>query len=176
MPENIFLIGYRCTGKTTVGKLLAGETGWQFADADAEVEAESGMSIADMVARHGWPYFREQERTTLQRLCRLTCHIISTGGGVILDPENIRDMKAAGTVIWLKASPETIIKRLLADSQTLSQRPALTDQTWENEIRETLAQRMPLYEQAGDVAVETDRISIQDICRKIRLAAVSTGY
>ncbi|NJL60378.1 MAG: shikimate kinase [Desulfobacteraceae bacterium] len=99
---NIFLIGFRCTGKSSVGKALAQRLTYPFKDADEELVAESGVSITDMVAKHGWPFFREQERDIIHRLSLSDNRVIATGGGVILDPDNIRDMKHNGFVMWLK--------------------------------------------------------------------------
>lgn len=160
--KNVYLIGYRCTGKTTVGRLLAEALGRPFLDSDAEVVRTAGMSIADMVAAHGWTRFRALERETLLRLSRLCDHVVATGGGVILDPANVAAMRASGRVFWLRAAPETILARMGADAATAGQRPSLTGrsdpepQGLEAEIRDTLAARLPLYEAAAHYVVDTD--------------------
>jgi len=161
---NVFLIGYRCTGKSTIGRLLAEKLHLPFADADRELEKEHCMTIAEMVSLHGWEYFREKEREILVCLCKKDKQIIATGGGVILSPENIRTMKKNGTVIWLKADVRTITSRMLADDKTQSQRPALTDKGLTDEIGENLALRCPLYENAADICADTDRISAEELC------------
>jgi shikimate kinase len=160
---NIFLIGFRCTGKSSVGKALAHRLAYPFKDADEELVRESGICIADMVAMHGWPFFREQEQEIIHRLSRTDNHVIATGGGAILNPDNIRDMKDNGFVIWLKAKPETIRQRIVRDKVTQEQRPALTDKGLIAEIEETLAIRNPLYEQASDICVDTDDLDIGEI-------------
>ncbi len=161
---NIFLIGYRCTGKSTVGRILAERLKQTFADADRELEKENRTSIREMVAHHGWKYFRDKERETLVRLCKGDRQVIATGGGVILRPENIRQMKENGRVVWLKAEAGTIAERMLADEKTQSQRPALSDRGLLSEIEEMLSFRKPLYEQAADFSVDTDSACAEEIC------------
>lgn len=160
---NLFLIGYRCTGKTTVGKLLAARLSRRFVDADAEVVADVGMTIAELVAQQGWPAFRQAERTVMERLCQQDHLVVATGGGVVLDEKNIQNMRRAGQVVWLKASPETILSRMKADAASLDQRPALTDHDLAAEIRETLAQRGDLYSAAADAAFDADTAGIKTL-------------
>ncbi len=164
---NLFLIGYRCTGKTRVGKSLAERLGRPFLDTDAEVVRESGMSISDMVDRFGWGYFRDRERRILQRMCKGNDHVIATGGGIILNPRNVADMAAAGRVVWLRARPATIAERMGRDSRTESQRPSLTGKTPVEEIEETLTERLPLYESAMHMAVDTDGLTAGEITHLI---------
>lgn len=164
---NIFLIGYRGTGKTAVGKILAEKRKQDFIDADLALEKENDISISEMVAEHGWGYFRQKERETLIRLCKGDHQIIATGGGVILNPENIRIMRENGKVIWLKASAETVTSRILKDEKTASQRPALTDKGVMDEIEETLSFRRPLYEKAADFSVDTDGMGLKTICKSL---------
>jgi shikimate kinase len=153
---NLFLIGYRCTGKSTVGERLAARISWAFIDTDAEVVAATGAPIADLVAREGWPAFRRAESAVIDRLCRRQRQVVATGGGVVLDGENVRKMRGAGRVIWLTASPETIRHRMLADDASPGQRPPLTDSDLDAEIRETLTRRRDRYAAAADMTVDTD--------------------
>ncbi len=153
---NLFLIGYRCTGKSTVGKRLAARISWAFIDTDAAVVAGTGVSISELVAREGWPAFRRAERDVIDRLCRKERQVVATGGGVVLDEENVRKMRRAGRVIWLQAAPETIRRRMLADEASPDQRPPLTDRDLDAEIRETLRQRRDRYAAAADMAIKTD--------------------
>mgnify|MGYP005845156353 CR=1 FL=1 len=164
---NLFLIGYRCTGKTTIGKRLADKLSWDFADADAEAVADIGMPIAELVAREGWASFRGAERAVLERLCGKDRQVIATGGGVVLDERNVRRMRRAGRVVWLKASPETIRRRMQADAASPGQRPPLTDRDLAAEIRETLNQRRDLYAGAADMAVDADSIGIDAIAAAV---------
>jgi shikimate kinase len=164
---NIYLIGYRCTGKTSVGKILAKSLNLPFVDADAAVEKENGMTISEMVASFGWNYFREKEKTMIRGLSALGGQVIATGGGVILDPENVRRMKETGRVVWLKAGAEAIEQRLLADVKTADQRPSLTGKKLTDEIKETLEIRTPLYENAADFSVDADDMPVDAIAQKV---------
>lgn len=164
---NIFLIGYRCTGKTSVGKALARRLHRPFADADEELAKENCMSIADMVAQYGWDYFRKKEREIIRQLSSLENYVIATGGGAVLNPDNIRDMKKSGAAVWLTASPETIRHRIMKDKVTETQRPALTDKGLLEEIGEVLATRNPLYQTAADMSVKTDSLDTDGICDAI---------
>ncbi|MDI6688217.1 MAG: shikimate kinase AroL [Desulfobacterales bacterium] len=164
---NIFLIGFRCTGKTCVGKSLAQTFGWSFIDADLELVDRYGMTIAEIVSKEGWSSFRAKEKAVLKEIGALDKHIVATGGGVILDIENVELMKNSGTIIWLKATPETIKERILQDQNTEELRPSLTSKGLVEEIEETLSNRKPLYESAMDFSVDTDNRSIDDICGRI---------
>jgi shikimate kinase len=163
---NIYLIGYRCTGKTTVGKRIADRFDWPFMDADEELVAEQGSSIADIVAARGWDAFREMEKCVIKRLSQKDAHVIAPGGGAVLNPVNADHMKSNGILIWLRATPETIITRMLQDQSTEEQRPSLTSKGLDDEIRDTLKQRTPIYEQAADLSIDTDDIDIETVCAR----------
>ncbi len=165
--NNIYLTGYRCTGKTSVGKSLARILSWRFIDADLELVDRHGMTISEIVLKEGWSSFREKEKAIVKRLSTLDRHVVATGGGVVLDIENVEQMKKSGTIIWLKAIPETIKERILQDKNTEELRPSLTSKGLIEEIEETLLDRKPLYENAMNFSVNTDDRSIDDICGKI---------
>lgn len=160
---NIYLIGYRCTGKTTVGKMLASALGFDFIDADVKLVKDYGMTVAEIVAKEGWGGFRSKEKDVLKEISQMKNHVIATGGGVILDPENIDTIKNSGICVFLKASPEIIQERMLKDAMTADQRPSLTDKKLEQEITYTLRERMPLYEKTMDFSVDTDELSLDDV-------------
>ncbi len=164
---NIFLIGYRCTGKTTIGKTLAEKTGKAFIDADVMLVEKAGITVAEIVEKFGWDDFRDRETAVLKELCDLDNHVIATGGGVILREENVAMLKKAGKTVWLEASVKTIAERMAADANTGDQRPDLTDKGIFDEIEETLEFRAPLYKNAMTFSVETDDISIDDLCNSI---------
>jgi shikimate kinase len=172
---NLYLIGYRGTGKTTLGKQLAEKLGWRFVDSDDEVVKSSGMTIRELVEKEGWLKFREIERQTIKRIGKMEKCIVATGGGVILDPTNISKMQASGKVVWLKANPETIKERLLNDSNTENFRPALTEKGLDAEIVDTLTDREPLYKKATDFEFDTDDIEIGMLCEYILNALELSG-
>lgn len=157
MRDTIFLIGYRATGKTSVGQALATAMGLSFIDMDQELVARQGQSIAEMVAAQGWPYFRALEKELLTELTGRHGLVVSTGGGAILHQAVWPAVMASGLVVWLSADQETIRQRLQADRLTASQRPALTAASTEAEIRAVLAEREPLYRAAAHLAVESNR-------------------
>ncbi|QTA87088.1 Shikimate kinase [Desulfonema magnum] len=158
------MIGYRCTGKSSVGKSLADRLDLSFADSDSEVVREQGISISEMVSKHGWDFFREKEREAIKRLSAADKHVIATGGGVVLNPENVKDMKENGIVVWLKATPETIKQRILQDENTADLRPSLTSKGFVEEIQEILSERTPLYENTMDFYIDTDHVGLNEIC------------
>lgn len=161
---NIFLIGYRCTGKTSVGKALAKRLALAFEDADDLLVEKEGKPIAEVVAECGWDYFRVQEKAILQFICSRDRQVVATGGGVILDPDNVTAMKNCGVLVWLQAETEAIRQRMLADEHTPGQRPALTGRSAGDEIETTLAERTPLYRAAMDFTVDTDGYTIEGVC------------
>lgn len=164
---NLYLIGYRCTGKSSVGRLLAEAMDWTFVDMDQELVSEAGIPIEEIVDSRGWKYFRDQESKLLQQLSRATEQVISTGGGVVTVPENITIMHGSGKVVWLHASPGTIAARMEADKSTDDQRPPLHGDDSVVEIEEVLAERLPLYDEAMHLQVETDDLSVEEVSESI---------
>ena len=155
---NLVLIGYRAVGKTTVGTLVAGQLDRPFIDLDAILEQEAGESIPDLVRREGWPEFRRREKAIVQRYAARTGQVMATGGGVVLDPENIAHLKATGKLIWLKAAPATIKARLSHDLEQTASRPGLTSRGTLEEVEEVLAAREPLYREAATVSLAVDTL------------------
>ncbi len=163
---NVFLIGYRGTGKSTVGTLLAERLGWEFVDADGFLEAHYGLTIRDIFASEGESGFREKESEILRLICEKTEQVVGTGGGVILRPENREMLKNAGTVVWLTGKPQTLWARIQGDQSTAARRPNLTRGGLE-EIQELLDQRLPLYEACADYTLETDETTPEELADKI---------
>lgn len=164
---NLFLIGYRCTGKTTVGRTLAEGLGWPFVDTDRMIVETSGLSIARMVESSGWSFFRQQERQALETVVAGDHQVVATGGGIVLDARNVSALKKSGTVVWLTASEKIIQERMLADDATASSRPSLTGQGLIEEITRVLSERRPLYENAAQLVIDTDREEVAVICARI---------
>lgn len=164
---NIYLIGYRCTGKTTAGRLLAQRLGWAFVDADEEIVRTHGMTVSHIVAAQGWEGFRAKEKRVLERICGLNRHVVATGGGVVIDSDNVSRMRQTGFVCWLAARPETIRQRLKSDETSGPLRPALTSQGTGEEIEAVLADRAPLYRNAADAAVDTDESDPEQVVQQI---------
>ncbi|HDL08247.1 MAG TPA: shikimate kinase [Desulfobacteraceae bacterium] len=164
---NIFLIGYRCSGKTSVGKSVAKKLGLSFFDTDLELVKEHGMNISEIVSRRGWNIFREMEKAVIKRACAFNDYVVATGGGVVLNIENVKHMKKSGVLIWLKATPETIKKRILQDKNTKDFRPALTSKGFVEEIAGTLLSRNQYYENAMDFYIDANSVGINEVCNAI---------
>jgi shikimate kinase len=174
---NLVLIGYRATGKTTLARLLAGRLGWDWIDADVEIERRAGKSIARIFAEDGEPSFRDIEAKAIADLCRRERLVLAAGGGAPMRTESREAMRAAGTVVWLKASPETILARMSGDATTISRRPDLTDKGGLAEIVDLLTRREPTYRQSAHVEVDTEGKSPEEIAAEIldRLNLSSNG-
>ncbi len=164
---NIYLIGYRCTGKSSVGKLLAANLGMKFTDTDAELVRRTQRSISEIVETSGWDEFRRIEKNIIREFSAPGKHVVATGGGAVLDSENVLCMKKAGIVVWLRAKPLTIRERLKKDQGTEEFRPALTAKGTSGEIDDILLIRNRFYEEAMDFYIDTDYLEITDVCRDI---------
>ena len=161
---NVVLIGYRGTGKSTVGKVVAARLGRQIVSTDQEIVRRAGSSIPDIVAAHGWDYFRDLESAVCQDLAGRDNLVIDTGGGAILREHNVEVLKRNGRLIWLTASVETIASRIGSDTQ----RPSLTGtKSHVEEIRDVLTDRLPRYQAAADVTIATDNRSIDELAATI---------
>ena len=164
---NLYLIGYRCTGKTSVGLLVSAAIGWVFVDMDHELEAQEGRGVQQIVVDKGWAYFRRREGNLLQRLSRGSKQVIATGGGVVTASGNIALMHGSGKVVWLHASPSTIANRMAADKNTEGQRPPLRGRDSIAEVEEILEERLPLYQKAMQFRVDTDGLSPQEVAERV---------
>jgi len=164
---NLFLIGYRCTGKSTVGKILTQRLKRSFIDTDKLITDEQGCTIDAIIKQHGWDFFRSIETDTIKRVCADDNRVVATGGGAVLAPQNVRLMQNNGALIWLQASPETIRLRMAQDPLTATSRPALTSGASSEEIEEVLATRDLFYRKSMNFAVNTDHKGIDTICYEI---------
>ena len=160
---NIFLIGYRGTGKTTLGKLIAREKKMPFVDLDDLIVKNSKKTIPEIFASEGETKFRDYESAALKQVCEQKDQIISCGGGIITREENIKLLKENGFVVLLKASPQTIFNRIYNDKN----RPALTDKDPLEEIKHMLEVRRNAYEKAKDFEVWTDREKAKQSAQRI---------
>jgi shikimate kinase len=164
--KNLFLIGYRGTGKTTVAKILAEKIGWAWIDADTALEDRYGRSIRLIFAEEGEAGFREKEAALLEELCCSPNQIIATGGGVVLSAANRERLHASGRVVWLTADAQTLWQRLQADATTRERRPPLAGGGLA-EIQHLLDVRAPLYQACADFAVDTTNISAEVVAGRI---------
>jgi shikimate kinase len=154
------LIGYRGTGKSTVGRILAGRLNRPFLDADREIEARAGRPIPTIFTEWGEPAFRDWEERTLAELTAAhPAAVLATGGGAVLRAANRRRIAGFGFVVWLTAHPAELARRLEADGRGLAARPALTPAGTLEEIAQVLAVRSPFYRGLADVVLETGDLS-----------------
>ncbi len=174
----ITLIGYRGSGKTSVARLLASRWGWMCIDVDEEIERHAGKSIRRIFDESGEPEFRRIERSVISKLLIQSRLILSAGGGAILNAETREEMCAAGPVVWLQASIETLESRILGDAATATRRPDLTKTGGRAEIETLLALREPLYRQTASLTIATDGLTSEQVAEKIAEALepiVGTG-
>ena len=164
---NLILIGYRATGKTTLARLLAARLGWQWIDADVEIERRAGKSIARMFAEDGEPAFRDLEAQVIADLCGQPRLVLAAGGGAPLRPESRQAMRAGGLVVWLTARPETILQRMSGDATTAGRRPSLTDKGPLEEIVQLLGRREPIYRESAHLTVDTEQKSPEQLAGEI---------
>jgi shikimate kinase len=163
----IVLVGYRATGKSTVGGLLAAKLKIPFWDTDLLVEESLGLPIKEIVAVNGWEYFRARETQALQKLAQEAVGVVAAGGGIVLASENMDLLKRIGVVVWLNAPLADIIDRLQNDAETDARRPQFTDGNLVQETVDMLRQRVPLYEKAADCKVYTGGKSAEQVTEEI---------
>ncbi len=157
---NIVLIGYRGTGKSMVGNVLAEMLHMDYVSMDEEIVKQSKMSIPEIVEKHGWTYFRDIESSVAGSLSCRDNLLIDTGGGVIEREENMNFLRNNAFVIWLRAEVDTIVERISSDTQ----RPSLTgEKSFTAEVREVLERRTPLYDKYCDFQLRTDSLSVEQI-------------
>lgn len=164
---NLVLIGYRATGKTTLARLLAQRLGWDWIDADVEIERRAGKSIARIFADDGEPAFRDLEQQVIADLCTRSRLVLAAGGGAPLRPASRQAMRATGKVVWLKAQPQTIHARMSGDATTAARRPSLTEKDPLDEIRHLLGVREPVYRESAHLEIDTEGRSPDDLVAEI---------
>ena len=164
---NIVLIGYRCCGKTSAGKLVAEKLDRQFIDTDEIIVEKTGCSIDGIVSWHGWEHFRDIEKGVIKEVSLMKNIVIATGGGVVTNEENIKHLRANGVVIWLYADIDTIKIRLSRDEKSAENRPSLTGKNSSDEIINVLEQRRPLYMKASDFSIDTTNMEIGKVADAI---------
>lgn len=163
----IILIGYRGTGKTSVGKKVATRLGLPFYDTDDLLTNRMGATIREIVDLKGWDFFREKEKEVILDLGVLTPGIIALGGGAVLDPDNREVLNKLGPIIWLTARIPTILKRMKGDSRNTDHRPPLSGEDMERETREIMALRYPLYEEMAHWMIDTEGKTIEGVAMEV---------
>jgi XRE family transcriptional regulator, aerobic/anaerobic benzoate catabolism transcriptional regulator len=154
----IALIGLRGAGKSTLGKLLAKKIGWNFVELNKEIEAQNGLSVAEIIALYGQEGFRRMEQAALtQLLARKELTVLATGGGIVSEPLTFDLILSSFYTIWLKAEPEEHMARVRGQGDL---RPMADDRSAMAELRNILVSREPLYARASAV-VDTAGLSVE---------------
>ena len=164
---NLVLIGYRGCGKSIVGSELATRLAWPLVDCDAMIEQRAHASIREIIAARGETGFRDLESEVVRAVSDLDQHVISTGGGVIIRPENVRLLKQHGRIVWLTASAETLWRRILDDPHRRETRPAPDLEKGLEQIRQALSERNPIYQRVADLQVDTENRSVASVAGDI---------
>ena len=165
--NNIVLIGYRCTGKSTVARALAKMLEIPAVDTDEIVQRLTGLSITRMVAEGGWELFRTYERDVIADVVRKERNVIATGGGVVEDENNRRLLSEGNMIIWLTADSRTISKRMVIDGKSEEERPPLSNDPLVDEIDRILEKRTPLYREMADLVIDTTVAAADETAGKI---------
>jgi len=160
---NLYLVGMMGAGKSTVGRLLARRLKLRFVDCDHEIERRCGVAVPLIFDIEGEPGFRARESQVLAELTAMQNIVLATGGGAVLDAENRRRLAAGGTVVYLRARPESLFERVKHDRN----RPLLATGDPLTRLRELYVQRDPLYREVADLVVDTGRQSVQTLARAI---------
>ena len=164
---NVVLIGFRGSGKSTVGRCLAQRLGWSFVDTDALIEQRASKTIREIYAEQAEAGFRRLESEVVAEIARLERHIIGTGGGVILSSANVDALRQHGKLIYLAAPVEVLWERITQDAHRLATRPTIDPKTGLQSFQQALAQREPLYRQVADCVIETAEQSVDGIVETV---------
>lgn len=164
----IILVGYMGAGKSTVGKLLARQQKLSFYDTDAMIEKEQNRTISDIFAKEGEQAFRDMETALIRRLIAegMTDAVLSVGGGLPVREENRMLLKELGTVVYLMADRDTVVKRV----QGSNNRPLLQGENLAEKVERMLTERDPLYRAAADLLIDTNRKPIERLAKEITQA------
>jgi shikimate kinase len=164
MKTNIALIGYMGTGKTIVGQALAEKLNMNLIEMDWFIEQEAGMGIPEIFSKEGEIGFREREIAATKKISGETSCVIACGGGIILNKINTDRLKESSVIVYLTASPKTILKRVSGEA---GQRPLLEVEDQLKTIKEMLRYRGPYYERAAEVTVNTSRLTVDAVTENV---------
>jgi shikimate kinase len=151
--ERVVLVGFMCSGKTSVGRALAQRLSWEFVDFDEEIERDQGKLVAHIFREHGEDRFRRLEAELTEKLRDRRDVVLAPGGGWVTQPELVARLRPASLIVWLQVSPAVVLER--AGRQPTVERPLLAVDDPDEAIRSLLSARLPFYREA-DYTVATD--------------------
>jgi shikimate kinase len=163
--NNIALIGFMGVGKSAVGRELAVKTGKQLVETDSMIVKKAGKSIAE-IFQGGEIAFRELEIEVIKEIFNQNNQVIACGGGVVLNKINIDRLRQNALMVWLTASPSTILKRIKEDGVN---RPLLKTNSTIEDIRSLLKFRTPYYERAADIKIDTKGLTVDEVVKQIQI-------
>lgn len=166
---NLVLVGYRGSGKSTVGDILARRMGWRFLDLDAVIVERAGRSIAEIFAAEGEAGFRRREKEACESFRKAKRQVIALGGGALEDPETRAAAKRLGKIIWLQAPAAILWARISRDPSSAKNRPDLTSGGGLAEVESTLIQREASYRAMAVHQVDTISMSPQEVAEAVEL-------
>ncbi|ACE85168.1 shikimate kinase AroK [Cellvibrio japonicus] len=169
--SNVFLVGPMGAGKSTIGRLLAAELDFVFRDSDRVIEERTGADIPWIFDMEGEEGFRERESAVLSELAEERASVIATGGGIVLRELNRQLMKSSGYVCYLTASIDQLVERTARDKK----RPLLQVENPRQKIIDLVTLRDPLYRDAADVIVNTDRRPPKSVAQEIAALVKNRG-
>ena len=163
MYENVVLVGFMGSGKSSVGRIVARALEGRFVDTDRLVIDHTGSEITDIFASHGEAFFRREEARALQSLIGQQGLVVATGGGIVTVEENFHVLKKLGFVVWLTASEEVLWDRVSRNRQ----RPLLHTDDPRATVRSLLEVRNPMYEAVADLKIDTSILTHTEVAEKI---------
>lgn len=166
---NLVLVGYRGSGKSTVGAILADRLGWRLLDLDQVITRQAGKTIREIFAAEGEAGFRQREITAIGGLRKVKNRVIALGGGALSDPESRNSVRRVGKVIWLRAPAVVLWSRVKGDPETVHSRPDLTPAGGLEEIEAKLAEREPAYRTAAHHTVDTISMTPHAVAEAVEL-------
>jgi shikimate kinase len=165
---SIVLIGYRGSGKSSVGRRLADKMWLKFVDSDELIVQRAGTSIKEIFAREGEGAFRDMEAAVVREVCGLADHVVSLGGGAVLREENRHAMRGGGNkVVYLRCDPAVLYRRIHADPATGANRPNLTTAGGLDEVKDLLAVREPLYREAMTAELDVTNLTVDEAVQRV---------
>lgn len=172
---NLVLIGMRGAGKSTVGRIVADRLQRHYIDTDEMVVAAAGVSIRKLFEMRGEARFRRFEQQAIAEACGRPESVIAVGGGAVLFSGNRENISRDNVVVWLRATPETLARRITAQQQSPDWRPALSSLPLLDELRMLVSVRRPYYAETANITIDVDALSANGVADQVAEAFESSA-